>query len=59
MTIFDIPVGPASVFTMILIGYFVMTVWFGKEPQPVVQKISPSQPQPPPSASDHQEERSA
>lgn len=40
MTFFDIPVGPASVFTMILIGYFVMTVWFGKAPEPVVQRIT-------------------
>ncbi|NJL25544.1 MAG: hypothetical protein HC902_10475 [Calothrix sp. SM1_5_4] len=37
MVLMDIPVGFASVFTMILIGYFVLTVWFGKPSQPVVQ----------------------
>lgn len=45
MTLFDIPVGFASVFMMILIGYFVLTVWFGAPPAPAVQKISPH-PQP-------------
>jgi hypothetical protein len=46
MSAFEIPMGPASVFTLILIGYFVLTVWFGK-PQPVVQvkaQINPPQP---------------
>ena len=41
MTAFEISwAGPASVFTLI-IGYFVMTVWFGKAetPQPVVQRV--------------------
>lgn len=39
MTLFDIPVGFASVFLMILIGYFVLTVWFGSpQPVPVTQK---------------------
>ena len=37
MNLLDIPVGFASVFLMILIGYFVLTVWFGA-PQPVVVK---------------------
>ncbi|MBX3022866.1 MAG: hypothetical protein KF799_14420 [Bdellovibrionales bacterium] len=36
MTLFDIPVGFASVFMMILIGYFVLTVWFGAPQAPVV-----------------------
>jgi hypothetical protein len=44
----DIPVGFASVFTMILIGYFVLTVWFGKPPAPVVIQRSPPQPLPTP-----------
>lgn len=39
LMLFEIPAGPASVFMLILIGYFVMTVWFGKAPEPVVQKI--------------------
>ena len=40
MTLLEIPVGYASVFTMILIGYFVLTVWFGAPPAPApaVQK---------------------
>lgn len=40
MTAFDIPVGFASVFLVILIGYFVLTVWFGKPSEPVVQRSS-------------------
>lgn len=47
MTGMEIPVGPASIFTLILIGYFVLTVWFGK-PQPVVQKAAVPKPLPPP-----------
>lgn len=38
MTLFEIPVGFASVFMMILVGYFVLTVWFGSPQAPVVQK---------------------
>jgi len=49
MSFLEIPVGPASVFVLILIGYFVMTVWFGS-PQPIVtksQQPSPETPKPP------------
>lgn len=42
MTLFDIPVGFASVFFMILIGYFVLTVWFGSPQAPVVQRVTPA-----------------
>lgn len=41
MTLFDIPVGFASSFLMILIGYFVLTVWFGA-PQAPVEKLQPA-----------------
>ena len=28
--VLEVPVGPAAVFTTILIAYFVMTVWYGQ-----------------------------
>jgi hypothetical protein len=40
----EIPVGFASVFMVILIGFFVLTVWFGKPEAPVVQRPSPKVP---------------
>lgn len=46
MSIFEIPVGLASTFLAILIGYFVLTVWFGKPAPPVVQEHAPDQNKP-------------
>lgn len=52
MTVLDIPVGYASVFFMILTGYFVLTVWFGKPAEPIVQRATVRPPIPPATGTD-------
>lgn len=44
MSLLEIPIGPALVFSLILIGYFALTVWFGKPSQSAVHKAPPVQP---------------